>query len=479
MTDLDAEIRRAVCELADHAPVPPGVDDLAITGTEPWSACHAGLRSGGRRPLLVMAVTVGIVLIGAGAIVASRREDSTVVQLGLAPGGATVADVAGQTLAARVGFASPPSGYDMPYEFGRDGALTTADSPLPTGPLGPVYAQYLQPTQPAEAQDPTTGDTLPDPALAAVGVMTVLPIERTDVVMGAAGHTDGQATTVNGHPALVVTAWSEHDDNLVSWEQDGVAVVVVGSATTPVDELRHLAGQVAPLSQAPMLAPAQPDSLRSVTFNGFWSLAPDAPMVPRPGLMGIGFTGWSTLRGAGPLWNAFSTVVDHGSVDQGRYTVRAAGHPEGSANLAPAAPGRTISGQVQWDDEVITDQVIFSSGNGPDLIEGITPTTVKHVRIRLSDGSTYLALTYDVGRGWPIAIFVQPVPIIHGDNTPTGLHAVHIDGLSADGAVLNSGPSTLGNGVPSGMAGYESVFSCHPKDPTRYVFTDDCAKAGG
>jgi len=451
MTDLDTQIRRAVNELAEHAPVPPPVDELALVAIEPR-------RTVNRRPLLVVAIAAAVVVIGAGVAVSSRRDDPTVAQVGLASGHATVADVAGRTLGARLGFAVAPAGYGMPFEFGRDTALTATDQPLPTGPLGPVYAQFLLPDLvPASGLDPTTGDTVPDPALASVGVMTVLPIERADVVMGAAGHTDGQAITINGHPALAVSAWSEQDDNVISWEQDGVAVAVVSLASGSMDELRRVAAGVAPVEQTPLLSPPHPDPLRGATFNGFWSLAADAPELPRAGLRWFGFTAWSTLRSAGPLWNAFSTVLDHGSVDQGHYTVRAAGHPEHNANLFPAGPGTNVDGSLHWDAEVITDQVTFSAGGGPDLIEGIAPPSVKHVRIRLSDGSTYLAPTYDVGRGWPMVIFVQPVPIIHGDNTPTGLHAVYVEGLGADGTVLNAGLSTLGNGYPSGMAGYESV----------------------
>ena len=95
------------------------------------------------------------------------------------------------------------------------------------------------------------------------------------------------------------------------------------------------------------------------------------------------------------------------------------------------------------------------------------------MRVDLSDGQIFVGPTYDVGRGWPVRLFAIPLPGMHAEPTAGGLHVVRIDGLGANGELLNAGPSSLGNGADGGVDS-GLVGSCHPADPTAFVFTDLC-----
>jgi len=473
MNDLETDIRRAVHEWAEHAPLAPSVDEL-VAPADRRSPERAPARD--RRVFVAVAVVALVGLIGGVAWVSTRHRDATVLQSGVTPGRVTPADVAGQTLTARLGFAAAPAGFALDNEFIRDQALT-AGSVLPTGPLGPVYAQYLQPLQlPDTYTVPAsqTDGTLPDPSNWSTGVVTVLPVEQGDVVLAAAGHSDGVEVTVHGHPGVAVTAWSPADDNVVSWVQDGVAVAVVGTAITPMDEIERLAEQVQPIENTPVLAPVGPtiDVLSSTAFHGSWSLAAGAAATVAEDVTHRRFTGWDVLSDAAPLWNAFSTVVAHGTGDFGPFTVRATGSP---STFSPVDPmnlvGDTATGSVTWPETV---EIVLGSGGagGPDVVQGYSPIDMTDVRVVLSDGRTLSAPTYDVGRGWPVRVFVLPVPDLHDDRTASGLHVVRVDGLGAGGVVLASGPSMIGNAVGTVVGGAESPPRC-PAIP------ESCAAAGG
>ena len=472
MNDLDSEIRRVVFEWAEQAPVAPTLDHL----TSPTGSAAAPRPPGSRRVFVAAVVVAAVALIAGVVAVSTHRQDSTVVQAGITPARATLADVAGRTSGSRMGFPAAPAGFSLDYEFTRDQALAADGSTLPTGPLGPVYAQYLRPldvpdtyTVPAAQTD----GTLPDPAGWSVGVVTVLPVEQGDVVLAAAGHSDGKAVTINGHDGVAVAAWSAADDNVVSWTQDGVAVVVVGTAITPLAQIEQLAAQVRPVDHTPVLEPIGPtiDQLNSASVAGSWSLAPGASTMVGRDAGGATLTGWSILRSAGPLWNAFSTVVDHENGPGGRFTVRAAGSPSASSTMEPmTVPRDATTGQPIWPDTMMVGLAV--ADGAPDVVDGFAPVDVREVRVVLSDGQTLQAPTYDLGRGWPVLIFAVAAPDIHDDQTATGLHVVRIDGFGVGGAVLFSGPSAIGNAPGDVNAGSESPPRC-PANP------ESCAAAEG
>ena len=470
MSDMDTEIRRAVFEWAEHAPVPPRLDELTSRENDP----AAGGPWAGHRVFLAAVVVAVVGLIAGVAWVSTRPQDATVVQAGVTPGRATTADVAGQSLGSRMGFAQAPTGFSLDYEFFRDQALTAGGSVLPTGPLGPVYAQYLRPLAVPDGYTvpkSQTDNTLPDPARWSVGLVTVLPVEQGDVVLAAAGHSDGKSVTVNGHDGLAVTAWSATDDNVVSWTQDGVAVVFVGTSITPMAQLEKLAAEVASLEHTPVLDPVGPriDSLTSESLKGSWSLPPGAAIVFGPDPAGGTFSGWSMLGGAGPLSNAFSTVVAHGTGEFGAFTVRAAGSPSAGGPMEPMSVPRTATGQSLWPDGLAV--VLGNNPSASEVVEGFAPLDVRQVRVVLSDGRTFQAPTHDVGRGWPTLVFGIGVPDLHDDRTASGLHVVRIDGLGVGGTVLYSGPSAIGN-APGGVNG---GIDLPPRCPT---IPESCAAAG-
>jgi len=457
MIDPDAEIRQTVFEWAEAAPMAPTVDDLE--GASPMARPRRPAR------LLVVAAAVVLVLVAVAVVVSARTSgpQPSTVQSIPGPIPATFDDVAGQVLAARFGV-TPSGGYELTGEWGRDAALTAADGTLPTGPLGPVYAQAL--------------DLGGEDSASSVAVVTVLPTEQDDVVVAATGHDDGTPVTVAGRSATYVAAWSGDDASAVTWQQDGVAVVVVGRSALDQDALVAFAAQAAPVPDPPILpvGPEEVELAHPDTSPASWSLAPEAP---RPATsvspeVPMHWNGWFRMRAHRAVVLALSTVVAHGRDELGPFTVRAMGQPDEGGSLYPGGTATRLDGTPAWDTaENLRVETRGIDGQRQDLVEGMGPASVVQVRVHLSDGQTFMGPTYDVGRGWPVRLFAVSLPGMHTDPVPGGLHVVRIDGIGPDGELIDAGLASLGNGagdgVDTGMVG-----PCHPADPTAFVFTDLC-----
>jgi hypothetical protein len=464
MIDLEAEIRQTVYEWAEAAPMAPTREELG------GAIVFVSTRR--RRSTLLVATAVALVALAVGIIVVASRSDQTEVRSVPAPTRVSVGDVAGQTLAATYGLAGAPTGYRLGDEFFRNASLTAADDPLPTGPLGPLYAQSFARAQGDDPSCANQGGSCDAP----IAVVTILPIEMDEVVLGAAGHSEGDAVRVGGNDAIYVEAWSASDSSVVAWREDDVAIVVAAPADLGEQGLVELAGRVERLDGVPTLPVIDGtyDPTHGPSAPSAWSLAP-MPPVPYFTEDGLHVTAWVQLRDLGAVSRLLSTVVAHGEGGLGRTTVRAVGHPESGPSMSPGGVSSNLDGSIIWDASgSVSASTHPVSAASYDVVDGMAPTTVSRVRFTLSDGQVIEGPTYDVGRGWPTRIFVVAVPIIHGDNSSSGLHVVRMAAYGPDGELLNAGPSTLGNGPDGGMAGMELILPCHPADPAGFVFTEYC-----
>ena len=188
MTELDTMIRKAVLERVDRAPMPPSIESIDALDRTSLSVTSRTPRRG----VLVGAGLVALVALLAGVLVTARLTRRPVAGVGRHdPGSRRQAGHApGRPLAAGARTASPngvPGYHFLTMELDRPVGLAADDvAYLPTGPLGPMYAQSIR----------IDYDPQPSPAGRQDGfaVLTVLPEEQAAVLAAASGngptHTD-------------------------------------------------------------------------------------------------------------------------------------------------------------------------------------------------------------------------------------------------------------------------------------------------
>src|SRR4051812_45430762 len=110
MTDLETDIRKAVMERVDRAPMAPSIDSIDTLDRASLPAAHRPPRRG----VLVGAGLVALLALVAGVLVTARlAQDPSQVSVGttLAPAGKPATPLAGRSLPARYGLPDGVPGF--------------------------------------------------------------------------------------------------------------------------------------------------------------------------------------------------------------------------------------------------------------------------------------------------------------------------------------------------------------------------------
>ena len=465
MSELESEIRIAVIERVDRAPMAPTIESID-------SLDRAGLPAVRRQPsrgVLVGAALVALLALIAGVLVTSRlTRDPAQLSVGttVAPPSKPATPLAGRSLPARYGLPNGVPGYRFfTMELDRPVGLAADDfTYLPSGPIGPVYAQNLR-----IDNDPTTF-ALPD--VDGIAVLTVLPEEAASVIASATGGGPTHSATVEGHEVTVTDQWSGTDNRAVSWERDGAAIIVTGSPSVTEQQLLSAAAAVTPIPTVPLLPPVDPQVKGSGQVPASYSLAPrPGPASDPTGPITQG-TPWDELTSwADPLAPAMGTLVIKGDDGGDHYTVRAIGDPATDRDPIGAPGFDTSSDAAPIGPMWMSLSVGETRPNLPNRfsVKGEAPTSVTTVHLVLDDGTTVEGPTYDAGRGWPGRSFMIFVP--------DDREVVHVDARSSDGTLLYTSDLEVVDGHHPGQAhglGMADYSICGSTDPQPQFPTVDC-----
>lgn len=438
MTDLDTSIRQGLGCLVDATPIPPTFHQIK------QKEITTGVRRRHRRGLKLGAGA--LVVVSLVAVPAVAWEVGNPFARSYQPG---------DELAAHYGFVVPNAdvgkeqvvtsltGVKLGVEIARPhGVQVSPGDYLPTGPLGPLYAQI--------GDVPSTVSRSNPFAVTGVDVMTLQPGEVDATARNASGARDSIPVRFAGHTAQLWKPWSAEDSTVLSWRPtSSVGVLLlfgpaVSSTPLSMKEMERLATEVHPLKRVPVLA-RNDMTPEGGTTSGYWSLGQAA--TDRPGAFTSTWFSLAVLFG-GPssLPDALSNVVARGSLDGQHWTVRDVGDP---------VTGNLTLGGFGWREENGIAQPVAQSGLAAEstgsgslrLIEGSAPDDVRSVRIILSNGSSITAPTVDIGRGWNDRLFGTAV-ITQSSNV------LSIEGITATGhvAIVAHGDLPLHGNVAAEMA---------------------------
>jgi len=463
MTEIETDIRKAVIERVDRAPMAPSLESIDVLDRASLPVAHRQPRRG----LLVGAGMVALLALVAGVLVTVRlSQDDSQVSVGttLAPQGKPATPLAGRSLPARYGLPNGVAGYHFfTMELDRPVGLAADDvTYLPTGPLGPMYAQNFR-----IDYDPSAFG-LPD--VDGIAVLTVLPEERESVTAAATGAGPTRTATVEGHDVTVTDQWSSTDNRAVSWVQDGAAIIVTGSPSVTEEQLLAAAAEVKPIPSIPRLPPVAADAKGSGVLPASYSLTPRRTDDPK--YLSIDGTPWDELTSwDDALAPAMGKLLASGRDGSDHYTLRIISDPMTGEFPLGAPAGVKSEEPIPFGPVWISVFVGRSSPLLPNRydVTGSTPVEMATVEVTLDDGTTLVTPTYDAGLGWPgrsYTLFVAD-----------GRKVVHVNGRSSDGTLLYTRDLDRGDGShPDGTGGLslDDFSVCGQEEPQPQFPTLDC-----
>jgi hypothetical protein len=425
MTDLDTSIRQGLSHLVDLTPMTPSFDEIASPARGHKRRRRHAIRIGGVTLAALLAVGGPTLALGISNPFAHSYQP-------------------GDELTARYGLSVPPSevghassavssaGPTLEMEVGRRHGLVVRQGEfLPTGPVGPIYAQIigLHPGTKKYAQ---------------VVVMTAQPKEAMAAAESAAGTDVPRHVRFDGISAQLFTPWGQNDSVALSWRPSPSVGVVVASGpavfgiSASLHQLEQLAIEVKRLERVPQLATNPISKVGGGgELGGYWSLVPT--FATR-----LGGSVWSSNP---TLSNLLGTRIARGSTAGHRWTARVTGDPAtGSLSIGG------IGVNAKTEQPVFTRGLSATSSPGPPthlmltppatthatlmLVDGSAPEGVRAVRIVLSDGSAYLVPTVSSTLGWHRQLFGTALPV-------QTAYVSRIEALNAHGKVVLSAEGAL------------------------------------
>ena len=138
-----------------------------------------------------------------------------------------------------------------------------------------------------------------------IAVLTVLPEEQMSVVTSASGGGPTHTATVGPHQVTVAEPWTPTDDRMtddrvVTWVQDGAAIIVTGSPNVTEQQLLAAAAAVTPIPTIPLLPPVAPMPRGAGSFPPSTRSPRGAPSSPtrtcRSRTAPLGRSSWTASR---------------------------------------------------------------------------------------------------------------------------------------------------------------------------------------
>ena len=262
MTDLDTSIRQGLSHLVELTPMTPSIDEIASPTRKRKRRRRHAVRFGGFTLAALLAVGGPALALGISNPFARSYQtgDELTSRYGLSVAPSEV----GHKLSA-VSSAGPTLGMEVER---RHGLVVRQGEFLPSGPVGPIYAQII-------------GLHTGAKEYAQVVVMTAQPKEAVAAAQSAAGTSVAEQIRFDGISARLWRPWGQNDSLVLSWQPTASVGVVVatgpGGFGTPASlhQLEQLAAKVKSLKKVPQLA-TNPISRvgGDGQAGGYWSLVP-------------------------------------------------------------------------------------------------------------------------------------------------------------------------------------------------------------
>jgi hypothetical protein len=407
MTDLDTSIRQGLSHLVELTPMTPSIDEIASPTRKRKRRRRHAVRFGGFTLAALLAVGGPALALGISNPFARSYQtgDELTSRYGLSVAPSEV----GHKLSA-VSSAGPTLGMEVER---RHGLVVRQGEFLPSGPVGPIYAQII-------------GLHTGAKEYAQVVVMTAQPKEAVAAAQSAAGTSVAEQIRFDGISARLWRPWGQNDSLVLSWQPTASVGVVVatgpGGFGTPASlhQLEQLAAKVKSLKKVPQLA-TNPISRvgGDGQAGGYWSLVPT--FATRFG--GV----WNLPDPL--LSNLLGTRIARGSTAGQKWTVRVTGDPA-TGNLSIGGIGVNVkTRQPVFTKALSVSSIPTNAHPGLMLIEGSTPEGVRTVRLLLSNGSTKLVPTVNSTLDWRRRLFGTALRF-------QTAHISRIEGLNARGKVV-------------------------------------------